>query len=478
MDPREFLKKIFGYSSFRGCQLDVINHILSGNHAMLLMPTGMGKSVCYQIPALILPGLTLVISPLIALMKDQVDNLHRREIDATFINSSLNRCEREKRLAALRQGACKLLYVTPERFRKAEFTSALAKRTISLLAVDEAHCISKWGHDFRPDYSRIGEIRNQLGNPTTLALTATATPDVQKDIIAGLGLSEASVKIFHEGIDRPNLQLFVEPVYGDAQKLDYVVNRYRDFQGSTIIYFSLIKTLERFSALLKNKKINHLCYHGGMNGAARQNAQNLFMSDRSPLILATNAFGMGVDKADIRHIIHAEVPGSMEAYYQEIGRAGRDGELSDCTLLYDENDLLIQMDFIRWNNPDQEFYLRFHQLITDYPEAANSGGIDWLKEKLHYKNRFDFRLETALAMFDRYEVTEGSLAEHNLKVLSTLPEEFSRDKIAKKILADQKKLHFMVCYIKTKRCRKSLIHEYFGIPYSERCEACDNCRRV
>ncbi|RJX32951.1 MAG: ATP-dependent DNA helicase RecQ [Desulfurivibrio sp.] len=477
MTSVQILQKYFGHRSFRGRQQEIIDHLLAGNHALVLMPTGMGKSVCYQIPALMLPGLTLVISPLIALMKDQVDRLRAKNIDAAFINSSLSRAEREKRLRALGDGAYQLLYVTPERFRQPEFAALIDRRPVSLLAIDEAHCISQWGHDFRPDYTRIREFRQLLGSPRTIALTATATPEVQQDIITQLGLQPAAIKIFHEGINRPNLQLCVKDLHGDGSKLAAICSQYQGQPGSTIVYFSLIKTLERFSSLLEHRGLAHCRYHGGLDKEERRRIQNLFMSGGARLILATNAFGMGIDKADIRHVIHAEVPGSMEAYYQEIGRAGRDGDPADCTLLYDEQDLLIQMDFIKWNNPDADFYHRLYQLLADDPEAVNSGGVEWLKERLLFKNRFDFRLETALSLFDRYGTTEGSLEDHDLRIAGPFPEERCPKKIAAKLLAEQKRLHFLVGYIKTDGCRKALIHDYFGMDHAGRCGACDNCRR-
>ena len=252
MTPEKALKRYFGYDSFRGQQQAVINHVLDGNHALVIMPTGMGKSLCFQIPSLATPdgdadeaSLTLVISPLIALMKDQVDALVQKGIDAAFINSSLGRRDRESRYANVADGKYKLLYVTPERFRKPEFLDAIGKRNITLLAVDEAHCISEWGHDFRPDYTRLQEFRGIIGNPTTIALTATATPDVQTDIVRQLGLNQDDVKLFHEGIDRPNLSLRVVDTWGDDEKVEQIVsvNEAHSGGGSGIVYFTLIKTL-------------------------------------------------------------------------------------------------------------------------------------------------------------------------------------------------------------------------------------------
>jgi len=365
---RSLLKAHFGHAEFQPHQMGAVQAILAGRDVLATMPTGAGKSLIYQLPALLLEGMTLVVSPLIALMKDQVDGLNRRGLPATFVNSSLTGRERDKRLKAACAGRYKLLFVTPERFRSPRFRACLEELKVTRLAVDEAHCISEWGQDFRPDYWKLGEYRVLLGNPPSVALTATATPKVATDIVGSLGLQDPL--LIRTGIERPNLMLACHHVDQADEKLPHLVRRIRAIGGSGIVYSTLIKDLERLHGELASQGIQSLVYHGKLSPEERRNMQDRFMAAGDQVVLATNAFGMGVDKSNIRFVLHAQVPRTLEAWTQEVGRAGRDGAPAFCELTYFEEDLAIQQNFIAWANPTREYLLGVFEVLRGWASGC------------------------------------------------------------------------------------------------------------
>src|SRR5215210_3194174 len=362
-DAHAALKKFFGFESFREGQGEVVESVLAGHDTVVVMPTGGGKSLCFQLPALMREGVTVVVSPLIALMKDQVDALHSRGLPATFINSSLDFEEQKARVAGLRRGDYKLLYVAPERFRSTHFVETLRNADISLFAIDEAHCISQWGHDFRPDYLRLQSFREAIGRPQTVALTATATPYVRADIIEQLKLAEP--RAFVSGFDRPNLALGVVHAEREREKYTRIRQLAEEYKGqSGIVYTSTRKSVEQITRKLLDSRLSVIGYHAGMTDEERVRAQEEFMTGRAQVIVATNAFGMGIDKPDIRFVVHFHLPGSIEAYYQEIGRAGRDGGRSVCLLLFNYADKRTQDYFIEGSYPPPELIAKVYEALA------------------------------------------------------------------------------------------------------------------
>ena len=338
MTPREALKRYFGYDSFRPGQEEIVSALLAGRDALAIMPTGAGKSLCYQVPALLLPGLTLVISPLISLMQDQVKGLNAAGIHAAFINSSLTETQIAHALDLAAEGSYKLVYVAPERLESPVFRSFAAGADISMVTVDEAHCISQWGQDFRPSYLKILDFIDSLPRrPIVSAFTATATREVKDDIVCTLRLHDPKVLV--TGFDRPNLYFQVERT---RRKDDFVIQYLRDHPGeSGIIYCATRKNVDKLQELLTEYGFAATKYHAGLSAEARRKNQNDFIYDTAPVIVATNAFGMGIDKSNVRFVLHYNMPQSMENYYQEAGRAGRDGLPSQCVLLFSAQDVII-----------------------------------------------------------------------------------------------------------------------------------------
>jgi ATP-dependent DNA helicase RecQ len=341
---RAVLRQYWGYADFRPGQDQAIRNVLGGGDSLTIMPTGGGKSLCYQVPAMLLPGVTLVVSPLISLMKDQVDALEAAGVPATFINSTLPQAEMQARMDGARSGAYKLVYVAPERFDAEGFRRRLAGISVSLLAVDEAHCVSEWGHDFRPSYLRLREVRSLLGDPPVAALTATATPEVRDDIVRQLRLHDPAVLV--TGFDRRNLHWHVMHAKNDSERDRLLLRLLKGREGSAIIYASTRKNVDALTALLNGMGTRAVGYHAGLPDRDRKRIQDEFMGGQVSTVIATNAFGMGIDKGDVRIVVHYNMPGNLEAYYQEAGRAGRDGGESDCVLLHAHKDKFTHEYFI------------------------------------------------------------------------------------------------------------------------------------
>ncbi len=489
-DARDVLFERFGHRDFRPGQTAIIETVLAGRDVLAVMPTGSGKSLCYQLPAVFREGCTLVVSPLIALMKDQVDALQAQGIAATYVNSSLPPHEQQERLRACRAGVYDLLYIAPERFRSARFVEAISRTQVSLFAIDEAHCISEWGHDFRPDYLRLREAVALPTRPSVLALTATATVDVQQDIVQQLG--RPGMQPFVYGFDRANLVYRVLALNGQAAKLRALQEELVAQQdGSAIIYTSTRRAAEEVAAFLQGLGAEVLLYHAGLSDAARKQAQDAFMERPNGLIVATNAFGMGIDKPDVRCVVHFNLPRSLEAYYQEAGRAGRDGTEAQCVLLFSYGDVRIQEFLVEHNNPTRAVLERVYELIAGMGPSGTEVPLSALSRHLG-RGGSAMQLGAAARLLEKAGHIEqltnfeagDSLPAGTPNTLARLAGEpvpphalvLDDDALRRRRQHELAKLRRMVGYASARQCRRQKILGYFGETWDKpNCAACDHC---
>jgi ATP-dependent DNA helicase RecQ len=476
LDLRAGLREKFGYETFNPGQEEVIARVMAGEDTLAILATGAGKSLTYQLPALLLDGTTIVVSPLIALMKDQLDMLAERGVtDTVALNSTLSEDQEAVAIERIRSGQMKIVFVTPEKLEDDAFVALLQRLQIPLFVVDEAHCISQWGHDFRPAYLNLGKVIQQLRKPAVLALTATATPAVREDILVQLGIPH--VKPIVKGFDRPNLRYEVKRAENEAGKLKILRELFErgELEGTGIVYTATIKNaLEVQKHLHEELSLPAAVYHSKLQKHDRTAVHELFMAEAIRAVVATNAFGLGIDKPNIRFVVHYDLPGSIEAYTQEAGRAGRDGDLSRCVLIYRMSDTRVQNYFLTGKYPDIEEVQKVFGTLEIF--GSQEGGVS-LTDLRKITQLPLTKLKVILALLKKsgfienarrgtYALTKGVREDMVLNLAS----------YETKKKYDQSKLAMMLLYAETTGCRRRFILNYFGEDYeAETCGACDNC---
>ena len=476
-DVRQTLQETFGITHLRPGQQEVIDSVMHGFDTLAIMPTGAGKSLCYQLPALKIAGVTVVVSPLISLMKDQAEKLETVGVSATAINSTLSTRQENSALDSIKQANNEFIFATPERMSDPEFLETLRENKVSLFVIDEAHCISQWGHDFRPAYLQLAPAIKSLGNPTVLALTATATDKVIEDICRQLGLPD--MHVINTGIYRPNLHYRVIAATDESEKLEHAARIAQETAGAGIIYAATVKAVEEVYRTLEQAGESVTFYHGQLSARIRTENQDAFMRGTSRLMVATNAFGMGIDKRDIRFVIHYQLPANLEAYYQESGRAGRDGKAANCLLLYHTKDKQVQQFFLARRYPDTSdlgaVHAALQTLVAETPPVSFSrlhAALDTVPES---------RLQVALKLLkDGGLIAQDDALDYRVLRERVKTNEFTElvETYREKRSRDHEALERMVFYAQTGFCRWKILLEYFGerVDWSH-CGVCDNCRQ-